>query len=641
MIAALSPDARKEINQLLHDRNYTATKRYGWKLAALTPYPSPKLKSKPKLSIRQQKKGITDRFLVILRGGPISLNDEAVSSALLGAKEDLPDRHSNPWAPRERVIERIAGDEKIPPLWPRPRSPSSEPVARYGVRMVMNKKDNVVSDSGYHTNTRMGGISSARQRRDEIVRKRREHDMSPRIKGPRDIIRDRSARKTRRKTELEQQKEEKVLKGDGEDGNYGIPRRRAVEAKSTTVKHSKTWVRPATSPNQKISYSAAGYAGLEKERTRTRSSVQRGKRIIVVDPPPLPHARTIARRPVIVDERPLFRARNRLDEEAQDFEWKKLLRERERLREEMVRKPDDDDDRLSSIKIDLDLEAEIERSFAASSQNSDTRSEKGSEHTFDHYGQGYGSGWESIPRHHHPTRLSDILEESHRSLKAKAGVAGAASGAAAVVSAETSGKRTQDEGEEHVVGYSGQEYGSGWDSVLRQHHRTRLPEIGYSDGESDETTNPSIIQEPLGGVAGSNRDYWSDTPASLQPKFDATSNTREKKSDANLNALEEDERSLTSLSSGSRRLVGLGLAGLAIGAGAAQEGEYQKRLEEDLRKPDLDERRIAVVLEKDEGVDLNRPTYTRMSRKHLSLEALNKYRVDYELDQVRTIPSRQ
>ncbi|KAI9739891.1 MAG: hypothetical protein M1818_004947 [Claussenomyces sp. TS43310] len=40
-----------------------------------------------------------------------------------------------------------------------------------------------------------------------------------------------------------------------------------------------------------------------------------------------------------------------------------------------------------------------------------------SEPSADYSGQGYGSGpgWEAIPRHHHPTRLSDVLEEDERS----------------------------------------------------------------------------------------------------------------------------------------------------------------------------------------------------------------------------------
>jgi hypothetical protein len=33
----------------------------------------------------------------------------------------------------------------------------------------------------------------------------------------------------------------------------------------------------------------------------------------------------------------------------------------------------------------------------------------------DYSGQGYGAEWEAVPRHHHPTRLSDVLEEDERS----------------------------------------------------------------------------------------------------------------------------------------------------------------------------------------------------------------------------------
>ena len=34
--------------------------------------------------------------------------------------------------------------------------------------------------------------------------------------------------------------------------------------------------------------------------------------------------------------------------------------------------------------------------------------------TVDYTGSGYGSGWENVTRHHHPTRLSDVLEEDER-----------------------------------------------------------------------------------------------------------------------------------------------------------------------------------------------------------------------------------
>ncbi|PMD16027.1 hypothetical protein NA56DRAFT_709110, partial [Hyaloscypha hepaticicola] len=66
--------------------------------------------------------------------------------------------------------------------------------------------------------------------------------------------------------------------------------------------------------------------------------------------------------------------------------------------------------------------------------------------------------------------------------------------------------------------------------------------------------------------------------------------------------------------------------------------EYQYRLEEDLRKSGMDERQIAVVLKRDKGVDPSRPTYTRMSRKHLSIETLNRYRIDYEFDMASVDP---
>jgi hypothetical protein len=66
-----------------------------------------------------------------------------------------------------------------------------------------------------------------------------------------------------------------------------------------------------------------------------------------------------------------------------------------------------------------------------------------------------------------------------------------------------------------------------------------------------------------------------------------------------------------------------------------REKEYKHRLEEDLRKSGLEERQIAVVLKKEQAIDPNRPTYTRMSRRHLSIETLNRYRIDYEFDQVR------
>lgn len=64
-----------------------------------------------------------------------------------------------------------------------------------------------------------------------------------------------------------------------------------------------------------------------------------------------------------------------------------------------------------------------------------------------------------------------------------------------------------------------------------------------------------------------------------------------------------------------------------------KEKDYQGRLEDDPRKSGLDERQIEAVL-KEMRANPNRPTYTRMSRRQLSIETLNRYRIDYELDMV-------
>jgi hypothetical protein len=68
-----------------------------------------------------------------------------------------------------------------------------------------------------------------------------------------------------------------------------------------------------------------------------------------------------------------------------------------------------------------------------------------------------------------------------------------------------------------------------------------------------------------------------------------------------------------------------------------REAEYKKRLEEDLRKSGIEDRQIAQILkkEKDDQANPNRPTYTRMARRYLSIETLNAFRIDYTLDTVR------
>ena len=67
------------------------------------------------------------------------------------------------------------------------------------------------------------------------------------------------------------------------------------------------------------------------------------------------------------------------------------------------------------------------------------------------------------------------------------------------------------------------------------------------------------------------------------------------------------------------------------------------RLAEDLRKSGMDDEQISVIMKKEEGspgYDPNRPTHTRMSRRHLCIETLNAYRIDYEFDEVCKVLTR-
>lgn len=67
--------------------------------------------------------------------------------------------------------------------------------------------------------------------------------------------------------------------------------------------------------------------------------------------------------------------------------------------------------------------------------------------------------------------------------------------------------------------------------------------------------------------------------------------------------------------------------------------QYRERLENDLIKSGLTDQQIAAVLKKEklEGEKGPRPTYTRMTRRHLSFETLNTFGIDYAVDQVSGI----
>lgn len=62
---------------------------------------------------------------------------------------------------------------------------------------------------------------------------------------------------------------------------------------------------------------------------------------------------------------------------------------------------------------------------------------------------------------------------------------------------------------------------------------------------------------------------------------------------------------------------------------------YKERMEEDMRKAGMSEQQIAAVLKKEIGNQVmvkERDTYTRMARRHISLETLRTHHIDFEFD---------
>lgn len=73
-----------------------------------------------------------------------------------------------------------------------------------------------------------------------------------------------------------------------------------------------------------------------------------------------------------------------------------------------------------------------------------------------------------------------------------------------------------------------------------------------------------------------------------------------------------------------------------------REKEYQRRLQEDLLRSGVDEKAITAIMKKEKVPEaeeqmkaLVRPTYMRMARKHLSIETLRVYHIDWDYDTVR------
>lgn len=72
----------------------------------------------------------------------------------------------------------------------------------------------------------------------------------------------------------------------------------------------------------------------------------------------------------------------------------------------------------------------------------------------------------------------------------------------------------------------------------------------------------------------------------------------------------------------------------------AAEKEYQRRLQEQLLESGLDEEAINAIIKKEKVPEARneRATYTRMPRKHLSIETLRTFKVEYDLDSTVSSP---
>jgi hypothetical protein len=72
------------------------------------------------------------------------------------------------------------------------------------------------------------------------------------------------------------------------------------------------------------------------------------------------------------------------------------------------------------------------------------------------------------------------------------------------------------------------------------------------------------------------------------------------------------------------------------------EREYKRRFQEDLINSGLDEKAIAAIINKQKVPEAlpapnERPTYTRMNRRHLSIETLRAFQFEYDIDTVRAL----
>jgi hypothetical protein len=115
-----------------------------------------------------------------------------------------------------------------------------------------------------------------------------------------------------------------------------------------------------------------------------------------------------------------------------------------------------------------------------------------------------------------------------------------------------------------------------------------MPEIGYGDGDSEVTTNPSIIQGPIGGVQQASRDHWPGHPTPPQPPNDNVITSRDQKDDSNLKAAEA-------------ALVGAAIGAGATAAVAGHNRDVSQDHDEEWQRTSGDRKRDTLVTNPYEG----------------------------------------
>ena len=111
-----------------------------------------------------------------------------------------------------------------------------------------------------------------------------------------------------------------------------------------------------------------------------------------------------------------------------------------------------------------------------------------------------------------------------------------------------------------------------------------LPEIGYGHSESDISTNPSIIQGPIGGTPAGNRDHWPYQPTPTQPKEKFASGSKDSSAHESLKMAAAGFLSAAAVASNEK----IPQEGKPRSKDRSEKDEYQPNIEDEYSDDDHD-----------------------------------------------------